>query len=265
MKLTPILLLAAAAALAQEGPGGGMSFIRMSPILNAVDVNQDGVISAQEIANAPAQIRKLVKSADGSLTRAEAGMQMGGRGRGPGGRGEGEGGRGGGDEAPAAAPSADELTATLMMFDANHDGKLEKSEVPERMQGLFERGDTNHDGILTRDEIAKLAEANRNQAGRGPGAEGFSPGDDPARRGFPGGPGGRGGPGGPGGPNQFDVAFNALDANHDGVISAAEINNASESLKALDKNGDGRITEDEVMPNLGGRGGFGRGPGGEDR
>src|SRR5580698_209166 len=154
MKTILVIAVAASAAFAQEGPGGpggGMSFVRMSPILNAVDVNRDGVLSAAEIADAPAQIRKLDKNGDGKLTQDEAGLRMGG-GRGGGrGRGEGRGEEGGGDEPPAPAPTAAELTATLMMFDANHNGQLEKSEVPERMQGLFERGDTNHDGVLTRD------------------------------------------------------------------------------------------------------------------
>ena len=44
-----------------------MSFIKMSPILNAVDVDvdvdQEGVLSAAEIADAPAQLRKLDKNA----------------------------------------------------------------------------------------------------------------------------------------------------------------------------------------------------------
>jgi len=258
VKLTLVFALTAAATLAQDAPDGGrMSFIRMSPILNAVDVNQDGVLSAAEIANAPAQLRKLDKNGDGKLTRDEAGMQMQ-MGRGPGGRGgRGRGeGEGGGDEPPSPAPTAEELTATLMMFDANHDGKLEKSEVPERMQGMFERGDTNHDGVLTRDEIAKLAEANRQANGGGEGrGEGRGPG----------GPGFGGGRGGPGGPNQFDVAFNVLDTNHDGEISSDEINNAATSLRTLDTNGDGQITEDDFTPNFGGRGGFGGGPGGPDR
>lgn len=243
-----VMALGAAAALAQDRPAGGgrMSFIRMSPILNSVDVNQDGALSPEEIANAPAQLRKLDKNGDGKLTQDEAGLQMqmgGGRGRGDGG--------GGGDEPPAPAPTAEELTATLMMFDANKNGQLEKSEVPDRMQGMFDRGDTNHDGVLTRDEIAKLAEANRQQAGGGPGAGG-------------GGGRGRGDGRGPGGPGQFDLAFNALDTDHNGEISAAEIDNAAASLKTLDKNGDGKVTEDEVTPNFGGRGG-GRGPGGPGR
>lgn len=40
----------------------------------------------------------------------------------------------------------------------------------------------------------------------------------------------------------------ALDTNHDGVISADEIANAANALKALDKNGDGQLTKDEFMP-----------------
>jgi len=52
-------------------------------------------------------------------------------------------------------------------------------------------------------------------------------------------------------------AFQALDTDKDGVISAAELANAAESLKVLDKNGDGKLTEDEVRPQMGGRGGRG--------
>ncbi len=245
MRSALLLVLASGTLLAQGGPGG-MSFIRSSPILNTVDVNQDGNLSSREISDAPAQLRKLDKNADGKLTQDEAGLQFGRGGRGEGGRGEGVG-----DEPPAAAPTADELTTTLMTFDANHNGKLEKTEVPERMQGMFDRGDTNHDGVLTRDEIAKLAEANRQQAnggGRGEGGRG-------GREGFG---GARGGFGGGRGPGQFDLAFNALDTDRDGEISADEIKNAGTSLKTLDKNGDGQITDDEVTPNFGRRGGFDR-------
>ena len=40
----------------------------------------------------------------------------------------------------------------------------------------------------------------------------------------------------------------ALDLNKDGVISADEIAKAAESLKKLDKNGDGQLTPDELRP-----------------
>ena len=37
-----------------------------------------------------------------------------------------------------------------------------------------------------------------------------------------------------------------LDANHDGIIDAGEIANASQALKSLDKNADGRLTGEEL-------------------
>lgn len=53
----------------------------------------------------------------------------------------------------------------------------------------------------------------------------------------------------------------ALDANGDGVIDAGEIAKAAESLKKLDKNGDGKLTMEECMPPRpqGGQGGQGQG------
>lgn len=53
----------------------------------------------------------------------------------------------------------------------------------------------------------------------------------------------------------------ALDADGDGVISARELDNAAAALKTLDKNNDGKLTEEELRPNFGGPGGMnGRGP-----
>jgi hypothetical protein len=80
-------------------------------------------------------------------------------------------------------------------------------------------------------------------------------------QGGPGGPGGPGGQGGPGGPRRMGPAplMEALDANHDGVIDATEIANASAALKALDKNGDGKLTQEELRPP--GQQGGGRPPG----
>ena len=51
-----------------------------------------------------------------------------------------------------------------------------------------------------------------------------------------------------------DPIFAALDTNRDGVIDSDEIAHAASSLKMLDKNNDGKLTEDEVRPNFPGRG-----------
>ena len=85
-----------------------------------------------------------------------------------------------------------------------------------------------------------------------------------------GGPGNRGnqgpGQGGPEGGHRPPPSplFEALDLDHDGVISAAELAKAAESLKKLDRNGDGQLTHDEVRPPRpeGERGGERQGPGG---
>ncbi len=72
-------------------------------------------------------------------------------------------------------------------------------------------------------------------------------------------------PGGPGrGGMMRSPAFLALDSDKDGVISAAEIANAGTALKSLDRNGDGKLTQDEVRPRMGGRGGPG-GRGGREK
>ncbi|MCB9876417.1 MAG: hypothetical protein H6835_02355 [Planctomycetes bacterium] len=68
-------------------------------------------------------------------------------------------------------------------------------------------------------------------------------------------------------------AVQVLDADQDGEISAAERKAAASALLTLDKNGDGNLTSDELMPDFGGRrgadgppgggpGGFPGGPGG---
>ena len=62
--------------------------------------------------------------------------------------------------------------------------------------------------------------------------------------------GGRGGRG----PGIMDPIFAALDTNHDNEIDAAELDRAAASLKTLDKNQDGVLSQDEVRPNFPGRG-----------
>ena len=58
------------------------------------------------------------------------------------------------------------------------------------------------------------------------------------------------GAGGPGGERRHPIPpiMAALDLNGNGIIEAEEIAKAVDSLKTLDKNGDGKLTPDEIMP-----------------
>jgi Ca2+-binding EF-hand superfamily protein len=233
-RITGVLLLlvllrgvAVAASTSQPPPGPPptgasppRSIMEASPLLNAIDADHDHVVSATELDSAPAALRTLDTNADGKLTRNEAGMRPG-----PGGPG-GPGGRSGEPpQTPAPGPTADELLSMLMTFDKNKDGTLQKSEVPERQAGLFERGDTNADGALDGAELRKVT---TDQAA----APVAPPRAGAGRRGFP----------------RFDVAATTLDKDANGEIGDDEMAGATTALKVLDKNADGRLTEDELTP-----------------
>ena len=81
------LLLSAASTLAQPGPRPSINIHQL------LDPDGDGIITAGELANAPAQLRKLDKSGDGKITADEITVEFS-DGRGPGGFG-GRGGPGG--------------------------------------------------------------------------------------------------------------------------------------------------------------------------
>lgn len=91
----------------------------------------------------------------------------------------------------------------------------------------------------------------------GPGGPGGGQAGGPGGFGGPGGPGGFG-PGGPGGFGPpVPPAMSAIDKNGDGEISAEELAAAPAALKSLDKNKDGVLKDDEIIPPMmfGGPGG----------
>jgi len=76
LALTGTLLLATASfAFAEDSnkPSGGQDGMRRppNPLLHIFDTNHDGVISADEIAHAPAALKALDKNGDGQLTADE--------------------------------------------------------------------------------------------------------------------------------------------------------------------------------------------------
>lgn len=192
----------------------------------ALDANGDGTLDAGEIDAAPKALAKLDKNGDGQLSADEIRPAF------PQGRDRGgpEGRDRRGPEGEGGGNVIEETVKTLMAFDANGDGKLSKAELPERMQGLFDRADENKDGFLTIDEIRKLATAQAAPAGQG---------DREGRRGD-----------GPGREMNFirmDPVFAAIDTNGDGILSAEEIRNSATSIRKLDIDGDGKVTREELL------------------
>ncbi len=174
------------------GPGGGrggFSFMRMLPLMVALDADEDGEISAKEIENAVVALKKLDKNKDGKLTEDELRPNFGGRGfggpGGPPGGGRGFGGPGGGSR----GSNPEQIVERFMRMDENKDGKLQKDEIPERMQSVFARADANKDDVVTKEELTKMAE----QMAAGGGREGRGGGFGGGRGGEGGGRGGRGG------------------------------------------------------------------------
>jgi len=128
----------------------------------------------------------------------------------------------------------------IAALDVNHDGIIDSNEIANASAELLTL-DKNGDGQLTPDELRppRPKFAPDDQAG---GTNSEPPGPPGADQGGP------GGPGPDGHHHPISPVMAALDTNHDGILEADEIANASASLKTLDKNGDGQLTRDELRP-----------------
>ncbi len=182
----------------------GLSTIGMAQesndIFKSLDKNEDGVLAADEVPEAQRRffdrlVRAGDENEDGKLSKAEYQATLKEDER-PAGRPEGN--RGDRPEGGRRQFNPDDL---FDRFDANKDGKLAKSELPEqaaeRMGKLFDELKKDE---LTKEDFRKAM----SQMMRGGGRPGTGPG----------GPSGR--PGGPG-------FFEQLDKNKDGKISKDEI------------------------------------------
>jgi Ca2+-binding EF-hand superfamily protein len=110
------------------------------------------------------------------------------------------------------------LFPLLAVLDANHDGVIDAGEIRNAAVAL-KKLDRHGDGKLTREEyLGTPSTEDGNTAG---GADRRAP------------------------TTSVPTLVAVLDANHDGIIAAAEIANAPAALKQLDRNGDGKLTRDE--------------------
>ncbi len=128
------------------GPPGGHN-----AVLAAIDADGDHVISAREIMNAAAALKKLDKNGDGQLTsdevhrgeerRGQRGDRKGGRRGEEGGRQGQAGERRGGPPpqgGPSGRPTAEKFMQRAMTFDADKDGKLNQAELKRMSAAVVE-------------------------------------------------------------------------------------------------------------------------------
>jgi hypothetical protein len=233
------------------GPGGGFGFQPPPfPLLEALDADQDGKLSKEEVENAVAALKKLDKDADGKLSKEEIGWppEFMGRG-GPGGPGMGFGGPGFGPGGPGGfggGPGGN-IVERIMSNDKNADGKVTQEELPEAMQRIMPRADANKDGAIDKPEAEAMAATLGRRGGFGGGP--------------PGAPGGFGG--GPGGNVVERIMSN--DKNADGKVTQEELPEAMQRIMSrADTNKDGAIDKVEaeaLAKAMSQRGGVGRGPG----
>ena len=138
-------------------------------------------------------------------------------------------------------------------LDADDDGIISATEIEKAPEALAKL-DKNKDGKLTPEEFAaprRPASGDRNRPpepfpGQRPPADGQAPKTGPKD--------------GEARPKLPPPLIGALDADHDGAISAAEIADAPKALRTLDENSDGQLGPREFMGRPPGKGPDGDGP-----
>jgi Ca2+-binding EF-hand superfamily protein len=112
-----------------------LEFMRIHPVLAALDTNQDGEISDREIRNAAAALRTLDANGDGKLIENEL------------------------------RPDRAVMTASSIMLalDANGDGKISQDErkgpIAARFRAILDRADRERKGYITEEDLVTAAGA----------------------------------------------------------------------------------------------------------
>lgn len=146
------------------GPGRPGGPRRGGPLIEALDLNKDGVIDAEELAKASESLKALDKNSDGKITADElrrprpAGASgdappappAGGPGPGPGPDGAEHRPPPGPDGQPGAGPRP--LGPVFAALDTNKDGTLDASEIANATASLRTL-DKDNDGKLTVEEL----------------------------------------------------------------------------------------------------------------
>lgn len=128
------------------GRGEGMRFMTLPPLVRALDLNNDGMLDADELAKAPESLRKLDSNRDGKLTQEEYLPQFRSQGA-PGGPGGGGPERNGGMGVGAGIGQPGGRGGEAASFSAN---TLAKDDVEKRiLQALDEMSRNQRRGNMT--------------------------------------------------------------------------------------------------------------------
>ena len=214
--LAALLCGMSSVSLLAQGPGGGPEHPHHgpppSPLFDALDANHDGVISADEIANAPASLKALLKNGATDLKREDL------------------------RPTPPRPGPGDESEAGENDHPRSNVPLIRPHGPPP--QAAPEHGDPDASPAMGADAVQPDPQADRPTHRHPPAPEDFARPDERE-----GGPEQRPHHGPPSNP-----LFDALDANHDGVISAEEMNHASASIKNMLKPGSSELRREDLRP-----------------
>lgn len=213
---------------AAKGKNKGQNRPEIGQVLKRLDANSDGKVTMDEVPeNRREQFGKLLsrldKNGDKELSRDEFPNKP---------RPDGTPAEGDKPEAEKGKPgkAGGDALRIFSRLDKNSDGKLTADEAPaERAQfisRMIDRGDKDGDKAISLAEFVAVGRERMQQGG----PDGKRP-ERPA--------------GGPEGRPRGLIA--ALDADHDGKLSSAEVSAASDALRKLDTDGDGELTPRELF------------------
>ncbi len=139
--------------------GGPMGMLKMLPIIKVLDSDQDGTLSASEIANASKALIQLDKNGDGIISAEEMRPDASAM----------SGGLAGAEKGP---PNGQMMGKLFESRDKNGDGKLSGDEIPERMRDKMKIVDKDGDGSISKSEFASVAARMEDGSGKRPNKDG---------------------------------------------------------------------------------------------
>lgn len=184
-----------------------------TPALRALDSDDSGDLSAEEIDAAAASLAALDADGDGRLSGAELRPRP---------------------RTFAGSPGDLPEGAHVFTLDADGDGAVDIADLPPQIREFLAPADADGDGTASTADIIGLVAARAGEPGEGA--------EDPDGREAP----GAGGDDAP--PLGFGPLAATLDTDGDGAVSEAELASAARSLRLLDRDSDGRLSPDELRP-----------------